>query len=96
VPKIITDTIAPIVNEIKYAINLFQTKNNKNTEKIILTGGSALMPNMSNYLAKILDMKVIVGDPWARISYPVDLKPLLNEIGPRMAVAVGLAMREIE
>jgi len=95
-PKIIIDTIAPIVNEIKYAINLFQTKNNKNTEKIILTGGSALMPNMPNYLAKILDMKVIVGDPWARISYPVDLKPLLNEIGPRMAVAVGLAMREIE
>lgn len=96
IPKTITDTIAPVINEIKYAINLFQSKNNKNTEKVILTGGSALMPNLSNYLAKILDMKVIVGDPWARISYPLDLKPLLNEIGPRMAVAIGLAMREIE
>lgn len=96
IPKMIIQSIAPIVNEIKYAINLFQSKNNKKTEKVILSGGSALLPNLSNYLAKVLDLKIIIGDPWARISYPVDLKPLLNEIGPSMAVAIGLALREIE
>lgn len=96
IPKIITDNISSIVNEIKYAINLFQSKNNKKTEKIILSGGSAFLPNLVNYLSKILDIKVIIGDPWARVSYPVDLKPLLNEIGPGMSVAVGLAMREID
>lgn len=96
VPKIIIDTISPIVNEIKYAINLYQNKNRKKTEKIVLSGGSALLPNLVNYLAKLLDMKVIIGDPWARISYPQDLKPLLQEIGPRMSVAIGLAMREME
>jgi len=96
VPNTIIETISPIVNEIKYAINLFQSKNNKKTEKIVLSGGSALLPNLVNYLAKVLDTKVIIGDPWARVSYPVDLKPLLHEIGPRMSVAIGLAMREIE
>jgi len=95
-PKTIIDIIAPIVNEIKYAINLFQNKNGKKTEKIVLSGGSALLPNISGYLSKILDIKVIIGDPWARLSYPEDLRPLLNEIGPRMAVAIGLAMRELE
>ncbi|MEA3398362.1 MAG: type IV pilus assembly protein PilM [Patescibacteria group bacterium] len=95
-PRIITEIISPIVNEIKYAINLYFSKNKKQTEKIILSGGSALLPNLANYLSKILDMKVIVGDPWARISYPVDLRPLLIEIGPRMSVALGLAMRDIE
>jgi len=95
VPKTIIDTIEPIINEIKYAVNLFQTKDKKNTEKIILSGGSVMLPNLANYLSKILDINVIVGDPWSRISYPEDLKPLLHEIGPRLSVAIGLAMREI-
>lgn len=93
--KVIIDTISPIVNEIKYAMSIFQDKNNKKTEKIILSGGSSLLPGLPNYLTKILNMKVIIGDPWARIITHDDLKPLLNEIGPRMAVAVGLAMREM-
>src|SRR3989339_112624 len=95
VPKTIIDTIEPIINEIKYAVNLFQTKDKKNTEKIILSGGSVMLPNLANYLSKILDINVIVGDPWSRISYPEDLKPLLHEIGPRLSVAIGLAMSEI-
>ncbi len=96
VPKIIAETIGPIVNEIKYMIELFQSKHKQKIEKIILSGGSSLIPNFVNYLAKILNINVIIGDPWSRISYPVELKPVLMEMGPRFAVAIGLAMREIE
>ncbi len=96
VPKAIEEVFNPIVNEIKYANNLFQSKSGKTSEKIVLSGGSALLPNLANYLSKVLNTKVIIGDPWARISYPEDLKPLLAEIGPRMSVAVGLALREME
>ena len=95
-PQAIVDAVSPVVNEIKYAINHFQDKNNKKIEKIVLSGGSALLPNLAKYLAKILDMKVIIGDPWSRVSYPKELKPLLQEIGPRLAVAIGLAIRELE
>ena len=95
-PQIISESIAPIVNEIKYALNLFHDKYNLQAEKIILSGGSALLPSLVDYLSKVLNIKVIIGDPWARISFPVDLAPLLNEIGPRMSVAIGLAMRELE
>ena len=96
IPKTISETISPIINEIKYAMNLFQGKNEMQIEKIILSGGSALLINFSAYLSKIIDKKVIIGDPWARVSCPVDLKPSLDEIGPSMSVAVGLAIREIE
>ncbi len=96
IPKTIVETISPIINEIKYAFNLFQSKSNKKVDKIILSGGSALLINLPNYLSKILNMNVIIGDPWFRVSYPLDLKPLLDEIGPRLAIAIGLAMREIE
>jgi type IV pilus assembly protein PilM len=74
-------------------INLFESKNKEKIEKIVLSGGSALLPNFDKYLSKLLNINVVIGDPWSRISYPVDLKPLLKNIGPRFAVAVGLAMR---
>lgn len=99
IPKTIIETISPIINEIKYTLNLFkdkESKGEKRIEKIILSGGSALLINFTNYLSKILDINVIIGNPWARVSYPIDLKPMLDEIGPRMSVAIGLAMREIE
>ena len=96
IPKTIAEVISPIINEVKYALNLYQGKNNKAVDKIILSGGSALLPNLANYLSKILNLNVIIGDPWERVSYPTDLKPILDEIGPRLAVAIGLAMREVE
>jgi len=96
IPKTILESVAPIINEIKYALNLFQNKNGKKVDRIILSGGSALLINFTSYLSKILNINVLAGDPWAKVSCPVDLKPLLDEIAPRLAIAVGLALRGIE
>ncbi len=96
IPKAIIETISPIVNEIKYALDIFQNQGKEKVEKIVLTGGSALLLNLPGYLSKLLNLNVIVGNPWHRVSYPVDLEPSLNELGPRLAIAIGLAMREIE
>ena len=96
IPKTIVETISPIVNEIKYAISLFQSKNNKKVEKIVLSGGSALLINFADYLSKILNINVIIGNPWDQVSYPLELKPIIEEIGPRFAIAIGLAMRGIK
>jgi type IV pilus assembly protein PilM len=96
IPKTIIESVSPIINEIKYALNLYQNKSNKKVDKIILSGGSALLVNFTSYLSKMLNINVITGNPWAKISCPVDLKPLLDEIAPRMAIAIGLALREME
>lgn len=94
VPGVIIDSISPIVNEIRYIMNVYQS-NNKNIEKIVLSGGSSILPGLADYLVKIFNINVVVGDSWSFVAYPSDLKPVLNEIGPRMAVAVGLALREL-
>ena len=96
IPQIILTALTPITNEIKYMIDLFQTTNNQKLEKIILSGGGALMMNFAGYLENLLNIEVIVGNPWFRISCPPELKPVLNEIGPRMAIAIGLALRGID
>lgn len=105
--KILEKIMAPIINEIKYSITLYfnrlsltekeevtKLQTQKRIEKIILTGGSGLLSGINDYVKKKLQIRVFVGDPWSRVIYPQDLKPLLNEIGPKFAVAIGLAMRE--
>ena len=95
VPAIIKKSLDFIINEIKYAFELYQRQGNNKIDKIILSGGSAFLPNLPNYLTELLGLPVIIGDPWDRIIYPLDLKPILSDIGPRMATCIGLSMRDI-
>lgn len=96
IPQTIESSVSPVVNEIKYGLDLYYSHpTSRKVERIILTGGSAYLPRLPEYLTSLLSMKVFVGDPWARVIYPVELKPALDEIAPRFAGAVGLGMREI-
>ncbi len=92
---LIKETIEPILTEIKYMLEFFYSQNKEPVEKIILSGGGALLLGLPEYLSEALKLKVIIGDPWARIRYPEELKPVLKEVGPKLAVAIGLAIREI-
>ena len=94
-PKLIIDTIRPIIQEIEYMKDFFESKRNDKIEKIIISGGGGLFLNLDEYLSKKLDIKVIIGDPFSRIYYPKELKPLITDVGPKLAVATGLAMRSI-
>lgn len=88
----------PIVKEIEYSFDLYlrQVGNEgKKPEKIILTGGSAPFPPIAYSIQESFELKVFVGDPWARVVYQQGLKPVLDDIGPRMSVSIGLAMRNI-
>jgi type IV pilus assembly protein PilM len=86
----------PLAKEIQYSFDLYlkQTGNEgKVPEKIILTGGASLFPGIATYLETVFKMKIFVGDPWARTIYQSGLKPVLRDIGSRMAVSIGLALR---
>ncbi|OGY48998.1 MAG: hypothetical protein A3D39_01345 [Candidatus Buchananbacteria bacterium RIFCSPHIGHO2_02_FULL_39_17] len=96
VPKTIETALSPIVDELRYSLNIYKNQGQKSIEKIILTGGSSLLLNLPQYLQTALGLRVFLGDPWARVVYPEDLKPVLDEVGSRFSVAIGLAMRDIE
>lgn len=110
-PNGIVPAFIPLVNqivaEVNFSLKLFaglesvaapdkQSPATKTVEKIILTGGGSLLPNLDTYLSQQLNLRVFRGDPWARVLYPDDMRPVLDEIGPRFSVAIGLAMREFE
>lgn len=96
---VISSALKPIINEIKYSLNIYRGQEGRSAgdiEKLVLAGGSSLLADFADYLKEELKMRVYLGDPWSRVIYPEDLKPLLDEIGPRFAVAIGLAMRDID
>jgi type IV pilus assembly protein PilM len=94
--ELFTRMIEPIVKEIQYSFDLFlhQTGNEgKRPEKIILTGGASVFPPIIQGIRQNFSMNVFVGDPWARVVYQQGLKGMLDKLGPRMAVSIGLALR---
>ncbi len=95
-PKTIEQSFAPILNEIRFTIKSYGDNSRKNIEKVILTGGMAMTAQLAPWLAEVLKLNVEIGDPFAGVVYPVELRPVLDRIGSKMSVAVGLAMREIE
>jgi type IV pilus assembly protein PilM len=98
-PPFLEPFFQSLVNEAHYAFELYtsmELTEHKKVEKIILTGGSSHLPRMLEFLSETLNMNVYRGDPWARVAHPQDLSVVFEEIGPRMSVAVGLAMRDIE
>lgn len=102
-PKSIELLLVPVINEIRYCFNLYFNENQKlengaagGVEKIILTGGTTLYPRLAEFFSRALNVKVFLGNPWARVLFPDDLKFDLDDLGSRFAVAVGMAMRETE
>jgi len=100
--KVPSEVFMPLIDiitkEIEYSFDLFlsQTGNEgKKPEKIVLTGGASVMPFFKEEIEKKFPLKVFVGDPWARTVYQDGLKQILDGLGPRMAVSIGLAMRNI-
>ncbi|MFA6427480.1 MAG: pilus assembly protein PilM [Candidatus Magasanikbacteria bacterium] len=86
----------PMAKEIQYSFDLYlrQSGNEqKRPEKIILTGGGGLFPPIQSYIQKQFPLRVFIGDPWARVIYQDGLKPILDELGPRMSVCIGLGLR---
>ncbi|MBI2637245.1 MAG: pilus assembly protein PilM [Parcubacteria group bacterium] len=92
---IIQQSFSPVISEMRYTLEREQRAGGP-IEKILLTGGSAFLSSLPSYISTSLNVKVFIGNPWARVSYPKDLGGVLEQIAPRMGVAIGLAMREIE
>lgn len=89
-------TLQPIVKEVANGFMVFSEqvqRENSRPEKIILTGGSSGIPQLPQMLEDHFSIKTYIGDPWARTIYPPTIKPVLDSIGSRFSVTLGLALR---
>jgi type IV pilus assembly protein PilM len=96
ISQILLPRINLIIAEIEQISQNFYEKERKEVGSIILAGGTALLPGLKEYLTSRLEKEVAVGEPFSEIICPSILTPVLKEIGPSYAIAVGMALRGLE
>lgn len=65
-------------------------------DTIILSGGSAKLTGLSEYISKALGIKTIIGNPLGRVGYDKRLEPVIEKIETQFSVCIGLALKGAE
>lgn len=97
-PPIFAEVLEPLINELKYSFSIYKNRNGAATQlpdRIILTGGGAGLPGLTEFLAQEFKMRTFLGNPWERVDFQPDLQPLLHSFGSKFSVAIGLALRSL-
>lgn len=86
-----------IISETERITHSYFNKTGREVTQVALAGGVSRMPGFlerfRERFSSLPQAAVVVGNPFAHLSYPRELEKTLEEIGPSFAVAVGLAMR---
>jgi type IV pilus assembly protein PilM len=95
VEPVIASVTEFITEEIQRAISFFWTAaTDEPIGSVVLSGGPARMPGLASHLQERLQTQVEVADPFRRVRVDGKIdRGLIEESGPALAVAVGLASR---
>lgn len=85
-----------IFSEARRVLMQYEMAHKKSIASIILTGGGGVTKELGTYAKNIFSIDVRVADPFAKTEAPAFMRPILEEIGPEFAVAVGLALRKLD
>lgn len=85
-----------IFEEARRALAKYETAHQKAVASLVLTGGGGVTKELAAYAQSFFSVEVRVADPFAKTAAPAFMRPVLQEIGPEFAVAVGLALRKLE
>ncbi len=82
-----------ILSEVKRAKDNYEKNYRGKIERIILSGGGANLLGIQEYVADQFRLPTIKADPFNKVTYPPEVAPLVKEIGPTFAVALGLGIK---
>lgn len=86
-----------MTNETKKIIENYERKYDTRIKKIILVGGGARLKGLVKEVEQNFQgINVTVGDSFSRVKAPAFLEPVLKELSPNFAVAVGVAFKALE
>lgn len=93
----IRDSIQPVMKlliaEVGKSIDYCKTEKKEEIEMIVLSGGSASLPQFRETLMKEVGIEIVTANPFLNINLGQKLTSL-SKFAPAFSVAVGLAMRE--
>lgn len=98
VVEVITSSFDKVLDEIQKCFEFFSTTSNMEVEKVILTGGGAMIQGVDGFFSEHLKVPVEIIDPLKGIkvnSRSFD-KATIAELAPLTTVALGLATRRFD
>lgn len=88
-------TFGRFVRDIELSIGYFENQFSKSVETIYLSGGSARLFKLKEFLSESLEIPVGTWDPFASITVDENISAKsLEDVKQELAVAVGLAIRD--
>lgn len=84
-----------IVSELHRLISDFERSLGKPVGRVILSGGTVLMPGFLDACTKELGVPVQITDAFSKTEAPEFLKQVLETASPTFSVALGLALKDI-
>lgn len=85
-----------IFQEAKRVLDQYERMNSKKVSAVVLTGGGGVTKDLGAFAKTFFSVDVRIADPFSKVEAPEFMRPVLREIGPEFAVAVGLALRKLE
>lgn len=85
-----------IMSETNNVLLGYEKKYGRTVSKIILTGGGALLKGLPEVAANNFRAEIEMGRPFAKVGAPQFLDKVLETMGPEFAVALGLALRQLQ
>lgn len=94
----VRESLKPLIDrslvDVRKTLQYYNTNNQEiPVKRVVLSGGSALLPGLVSYMAESLGVEVVLGNAFAQIE-PSDKASIPNDT-VSFSTAVGLAMREI-
>jgi type IV pilus assembly protein PilM len=93
---IITLNLDYIFSETNRVILNYQKKYNRSISRVVLTGGGALLKGLLDLARNHFQTEVVLGDPFSKTEAPAFLENILKNAGPEFAVAIGLALKQLQ
>lgn len=94
--EILLPLIDLILIEIRKTSSSFYQVESKKIEKVILGGGTALLPGIKEYFFSQLKKEIVIANPFFDLFYPPILEKELKKMGPSYAIAVGMALKGLK
>lgn len=93
----ISSVLIDLVNEIRRSIEYYNVRYSKMPTKIIISGGTARIPNLDKFMERELGIPVEVANPLSALEYnlPGHSSQYINDMAPSFPVCIGLAIRDM-
>src|SRR3989338_6160790 len=98
--RTVSDTLRPgvdyILSEVAGVVFNYGKQYNETVNKVVLTGGGALLKGLQEHVAERLRTEVSLADPFAKTENTLFLSETLFSAGPEFSIATGLALRKLK